>query len=255
MKVFIHVNSEWIPYSINGHVALEWFSMMWFEIIYIKSVVELETSKDYIFIWWINETRYWLNLLKIPLEEIDYPLELKEFWGRNITLTTIDKVKKYPFFIKPLKWKEFNWSGINNEEDYFQKVIIPLSEKNLELYWKTIDIKKGIELLWNIKVWISDSIDFISEWRVFIKEWEILDWKHYKGDWLISPDKDTVIKMVYALWLKYHWYALDVWVTKEWKTLLVEVNDWYSLWTYWLESLKYCNLLLARYKQLLKKED
>ena len=41
MKVFIQVNRQKLPYSVNGYVAMAGFSQMGFEIIYFQRLAEV----------------------------------------------------------------------------------------------------------------------------------------------------------------------------------------------------------------------
>ena len=50
-------------------------------------------------------------------------------------------------------------------------------------------------------------------------------------------------------------YALDVGLTKDGKTVIVEVNDGYSLGGYGLDPLLYAKLLSARWAQIVGRDD
>lgn len=49
--------------------------------------------------------------------------------------------------------------------------------------------------------------------------------------------------------------SIDIGVTKDGRTLLIECNDAYSLGAYGLVDYKYAKLLSARWSQLLERED
>lgn len=49
--------------------------------------------------------------------------------------------------------------------------------------------------------------------------------------------------------------SIDIGVTKDGRTLLIECNDAYSLGSYGLQDFKYAKLLSARRSQLLGRED
>lgn len=49
--------------------------------------------------------------------------------------------------------------------------------------------------------------------------------------------------------------SIDIGVTNDGRTLLIECNDAYSLGSYGLEDYKYAKLLSARWSQLLDRED
>jgi hypothetical protein len=100
---------------------------------------------------------------------------------------------------------------------------------------------------------VSGLVDFVSEYRCFVHEGALLGIHRYYGDNWILPDKATVIQMIKAYRSAPVAYGLDVGVTKEGKTLLVEVNDQYALGNYALGSLPYTEATVARWEQLCRR--
>ena len=80
---------------------------------------------------------------------------------------------------------------------------------------------------------LSSSIDnILSEWRVFVFRDMILDARCYKGDCFVGPDRDTVQKMVEAYKDAPVAYTLDVAVTSEGKTIVIECHRFFSCGLY-----------------------
>ena len=86
--------------------------------------------------------------------------------------------------------------------------------------------------------WLKDG--FISEWRVFVLDGNIIDMQNYSGDIWTLPDKKSIECMIYAF---EHArgsnvppaYTLDVGVHQDscgLKTSVIEVHDFYACGTY-----------------------
>jgi hypothetical protein len=101
------------------------------------------------------------------------------------------------------------------------------------------------------EVLVSEYVTFASEWRCFVCRGKILDLCRYQGEVFRYPDPQVVQGAV-----RDHsrvspaGYGIDFGVLIDGKTVLVEVNDGYSLGPYGLESVEYAELLEARWLQL-----
>jgi hypothetical protein len=187
---------------------------------------------------WVKTVHTALKQIGVPIPPpLDYPEELFGFLGREIRKTTLGEVHKAfaandrPVFIKPVAHKMFTGHTIERFRD--------LAE--------TSNVDK------EMPVWASGLVDFVSEYRCFVHEGALLGIHRYYGDNWVLPDKATVIQMIKA----YQGspsvpiaYGLDVGVTREGKTLLVELNDWHSLGHYGLPSLQYTEATIARWEQM-----
>jgi hypothetical protein len=74
--------------------------------------------------------------------------------------------------------------------------------------------------------------------------------RHYRGDWRLRPDPATIEKAVRNFSSAPAGYAIDFGLTDKGETLLIEVNDGYSLGCYGLLYLDYAKLLSARWAEL-----
>lgn len=169
-------------------------------------------------------------------EEIDYPAELEHFYGRKIWTDNLKNVylgqEKWPIFCKPKRQKIFNGKFIQSTRDVI-----------------------GLGADENIEVWCSEPVDFVSEWRCFIRYGQIMDVRLYKGSWEINPNPAVIKAAVNAYTSQPNGYSLDVGVTKEGRTLVVEVNDGFSLGSYGLAPIKYAQLISARWYQMMDMPD
>lgn len=101
------------------------------------------------------------------------------------------------------------------------------------------------------EVLVSEYVTFVSEWRCFVRHGQILDLCRYQGDVFRYPDPDVVRRAVadYGAAGPVA-YGIDFGVLTDERTVLVEVNEGYSLNPYGLESMEYAELLEARWTQL-----
>lgn len=174
------------------------------------------------------------NMGKDPPERMDYPLDLQRFFGREIYRSTLGEVRfnSKKVFIKPDK-----------EEKLFTGIVWDNSPTARRHIVTEPD---------NLTVWVSEPVNFVSEFRCYVLEGEVLDVRRYKGIWAIHPDKDTVMEMVASFSSAPVAYSLDVGVLEDGSTRLVEINDAYALGNYGLNNTLYARMLIARWEQLVR---
>lgn len=102
------------------------------------------------------------------------------------------------------------------------------------------------------EVLVADYVVFVAEWRCFVRQGQVLDLCRYEGDVFRYPDPD-VVKAALADHRPHapQAYAIDFGVLTDGRTVLVEVNDGYSLGPYGLESVEYSELLETRWLELM----
>lgn len=101
-----------------------------------------------------------------------------------------------------------------------------------------------------LPVLCSQVVDFVSEYRVFLLNREAIGCRHYKGDFRRYPDFRIVDAAVEKFTDCPMACAMDFGVTREGRTLLVEVNDGYSLGCYGLNEVRYAKMIEARWREL-----
>ncbi|MDD5649395.1 MAG: ATP-grasp domain-containing protein [Candidatus Nanoarchaeia archaeon] len=167
-----------------------------------------------------------------------YPEQLKDFFHREINQVEVKKViKEYPRnkFLKPIRPKQF--------QAFTTKKMF--NSKNISL----------INLEEHEKIYVSELVDFKSEWRVYVNSKEIRNICFYKGDCCLLPDIKTIRTMIKVWKTCPCCYALDVgivynYLKKKFETILVEINDFYSIGNYGLESVEYAKMLYLRWKEI-----
>lgn len=234
-RAFIQCNSklEFInPNVFNASFGLE---DMGFEIVKFSNLQDLSDfhhDKSEIIVGGIKMIRDRLKAFEIIPPTIDYPPELYKYLGRDIEEGKLSKIVNdpnlWPIFIKSKEQKEITGKVIKGIKDL-------------------IGIGNQYE---DPDVYYSKAINFVSEYRIFVRYGEILDCKHYYGNPLIFPDKDIILNAIKDYTSCPNSYGIDFGVTKDNKTLLIEVNDAWALGSYGLESHLYSKFLLTRWSQL-----
>lgn len=170
--------------------------------------------------------------------DLDYPLELRNYLGREVWTSTIDEVSRTlpNIFVKP--------KG-ENKQKFFTGLVIN-SSKDL--------IGKGIQGQ-NYQIWCSEIINPIAEFRVFVRYGKILDIRRYRGNYEIHPNYKIIEKCIHDFTSSPLAYGIDFCVTDTGKTLLLEVNDGFSLGDYGLHFLEYAKLNYTRWSELVECKD
>ncbi|PZR31902.1 MAG: DUF4343 domain-containing protein [Azospira oryzae] len=226
--------------NISFYTALEAYYNMGFELSEVEDINALDQiEKDNIFLGSIQFIHSALAKLgkQIP-EPLDYPNSLHRFLGRQIGISTMDEIAndstKWNVFVKPKGVsKKFTGRLIKGTKD-----LIGCGDINS-----------------NTPVWISEPVDFVAEWRVFIRYKTVLGVRSYKGDWRAQFNYKIIEEAVESYEDQPAGYALDFGLTKDNRLLLVEANDGYSLGNYGLFYVDYAKLLAARWAELSDQHD
>ena len=195
----------------------------------IKQLTSDDTVVDY-----ITETRALLKMMGLDVPVYDYPIELNEFYGRKIYAGILGEIVNIPDnwgkFIKPKAGsKVFTGRVVNGTNNLI-----------------------GIGLPFDYPIWISEVVEFIAEWRCFVLDGQVLDVRPYTGDYHVHLDP-SVIDEAISCWKDAPVaYGLDIGVTRNGRTLVVEVNDGYVLGNYGLSPLNSINFHKARWKEMVK---
>ena len=218
--------------------AYQGFYEMGFEIVCFCDQEKLrESERGDIVVGYVDTVRARLNDFGITAPEIDYLDELKKYLGRRIWKTKMSEVNsdpaKWPVFVKPVEDKQFTGVVVNSPKDL---------------------IGCGIAGV-NQDVYCSEAVDFEAEWQCFVRYGRILDVRPYKGDWRKHFDPNVIENAVRDYQSAPKGYAADFGLTRDGRTLLVEINDGYSLGCYGLFYIDYAKLLSARWAELTDTED
>lgn len=236
MIVYIQADSNNMPYNKNFAYAYYGFKEMGFEIKFFQTLKDLdEINKGDIVVGVVAITNDILDKYGIKSDTVDYPASLEKYLGRKTWMTSLnelDKIDNYPLFIKPLEPKLFTGFVAKNRNDLYKT-----------------------RCSFDEKVYCSEVVNFKSEYRVFVRYGSILDVKHYSGSWKYVYDSDVISNCLNDYKEKPAGFTLDFGVTDDMRTLLIEVNDGFSLGCYGLDPIAYAKLLSARWAELTNTED
>ncbi len=242
MKAYILKNKDGNFASVNCAVADDGFRKMGWEISPFSRLDNPHlpdlTPADVV-VGFIEDVNTALRQLGLESPtEINYPDELTSFLGRKVWRSQINYIAKHPelwnIFIKPTTVaKKFTGRLLTSAKDL---------------------ISCGDEFE-DTKIWCSEPVNFLAEWRCFVRYGEILNVKSYAGDWRINFDPQIIEQAIAAYTSAPAGYAADFGVTDRGETLLIEVNDGYSIGAYGLFPPDYARLLASRWAQMTGARD
>lgn len=234
-KVYLRYR-EGLPENESIFAAFAGFRMLGVETAPFEGFGDIATLEDLspevALTGFIGDVETALRKIGVPMPEVlDYPLSLKNWLGREVRQTILQEVREgsKETFVKPVRQKLF--TGFLWDTSSASRLRLATYENSTP-------------------VWVSDPVNFLSEYRVFILDGEVLDARLYKGDWGRAVDQEIVLGAVEAFVNAPRAYALDFGVTDDDRTLLVEVNDSFSLGHYGLRSVQYARMIEARWEEM-----
>lgn len=164
------------------------------------------------------------------------PHELRNYAERDFGMGTLGEARQKfaegvgPLFIKPPagQSKIFNGHVIAKFRDLMETSHLPDEQT----------------------IWWSQAVEFAGEFRGFVNRGELVGFRHYKGDFRVAVDFDVVEAALNNWKIKPIGCSMDWGVTKQGHTLLIEVNEGYSLGCYGLASHLYALLLIDRWLEI-----
>ncbi len=206
-------------------------------IIFFEDIHEVPLSKSTILIADIPTSNTWLEAMGGEgKKSINIPAELSSYTKRryhNITFEELlaDKSKQFPLFIKPAgRAKEFIAGVVS-------------TRKNLEFFY---------HLDPTTKVFVSEVVDIVSEYRCYVTNGELKGIKHYSGDIRLFPSIEMIDGCIREYISSPTGYTIDFGILATGKTVLIEVNDGFAIGNYGLDNSLYVSLLCARWLEILK---
>jgi len=240
-----------IPHSHNMSNAMYGFRALGAEIIpyhKIDDIYDKVTEED-IVLDYIQQCNIIFKKFGKEPHIDDYPANFERFLGRKVWIDTIDNISRHEekwsagYFVKPVRSKVFTGKIISSINDL-------------------IGCGSCYE---NYEVLVSEALNIKAEWRCFIMYDEIVDVRPYGN--LIDSERKSYLyhydpKVLQDMLNEFKNIenrpaacSMDICVTVEGKTLLMEFNDAYSLGCYGLDSILYAKLISARWSQLLERPD
>lgn len=167
-----------------------------------------------------------------------YPSELTPWLGRSVFKATVAEVYEMvengrTLFVKPAYAQKKSFAG--------------------HLMVKFVDLIRMNHLPGETTVVCSEPVKFVSEYRFFMhKQHGALCAKHYAGDWKKVVDFDVADKCWKAWPNSPVAYSLDLGLTDDGRTLLVECNDALSLGCYGLDPSFFSIMIVDRWNEIMK---
>ena len=240
-----------IPHSVNMATAMYGFRELGAEIIPYHKIDEIydRVEKNDIVLDYIDQCNTIFKKFNVIPQIPDYPPVLEKYMGRKVWRDTIDSISKDEkkwsagYFVKPVRSKAFTGKIIRNINDL-------------------IGCGSCYE---DYEVIVCEPIDILAEWRCFNLYDKIIDIRPYGSissliytGYLYQYDSNVLQEMLqgFISWDERPMAcSMDICYTRDGRTLLVELNDAYSLGCYGLPGVLYAKLISARWSQLLGRED
>lgn len=220
------------PWNKECEIAMQGFREMGIETVLFSNTDQLkQANKEDIIVAGMMVTSSYLTDLGIEPVIINYPESLHKYLGRQIWTTTVKNLEKQsvPYFTKPLSEK-------------LAPGIVIRSLDDLHVY-KTLE-KNSVMLC-------SEPVEFVSEWRFYVVNRQLLGVSFYKGDLALKCNSNVVSAAINEYTEGPANYAIDFGVTNDGRTLLIEVNDGYAIGCYELEDVLYAKFLKARWDEII----
>ena len=236
MKVYIEQVENQFR-GVNEYVAFRGFEALGYEICpFVAADVEaLDLDANTPVVAGIPTIWRALKTLGVEAPQLEpVPRGLEAFAGREFGQSTLGEIRERvadeapPIFVKPMVGKLFDGHVARAFRDLIRTSGLPDETP----------------------VWWSEVVDFAGEFRGYVCNGALIGFNHYKGDFRPSVDfapVDTAIQKWDEL---PRGCSMDWGTTSDGRTLLIEVNDGYSLGCYGLLPVLYANLLQSRWQQL-----
>ena len=173
--------------------------------------------------------------IEVP-KAISYPESLKPYLGRDIVEMNFGDLTSegYPYFVKPSAQIKLFTGDVVSHDEHLGYLVLNGAEPDTKIFKSTL-------------------INFESEYRCFVTKGELRGMKHYLGEFETFPNMLMIHEMIAEFEKSGEApsaYTLDVGITDEGLTLLVEVNDMWAIGSYGLDGDTYALLCARRMKEI-----
>jgi hypothetical protein len=240
-------DKEWFDdfvYTARQPLVDRGFEIVPFNSMYLDEFIEKTSfNENDVIVGSVEATKaFWEKIGITTPKYIGYPQCLKDFYGREIKKTRINKIKveDLPIFIKPA-----------DDVKLFTGFVLEKNStlRDINMYYPDVNP--------NTLVYTSEPIDIISEYRCFVHKGNLVGIKHYDGDFTKFPDVFTIQSMMQKFYDESPIsYTLDVGLIRDgngFKTILVEVNDFWAIGGYGLDGKTYARMLVDRFQEIKNK--
>ena len=240
--VYVQSGPNGQAYSPSGAVASRGFAFLGYDVKYFlpEELPDLALSPEVIVVGGMGTTRAAIERVAGHLPTLSgVPAVLTPYLGRECWRTTPGEVRgagRFPVFLKPCEdAKAFTGCVVNSAAEM---------DALLALRPNFPVLGEDFPLL------AQEPVVFKSEWRVFVLRGRVLGVSHYAGDALLFPSAGTIRLALGAFAGAPAGYSADFGVADDRRTLLVEINDGYSLGCGALVANLCAKLLEARWDEI-----
>lgn len=242
MKAFIKTNRGTFP-DVNFYQAWKGCVELGYDVVLMDDVEPADFTVDTPVFAGARIFDRVMERLGITYERVDtYPKELHSLLHRKLEKMTLKEAKSIfdksssPMFVKPILNKQFHGNLWKSCLD-----LIPLA-----------NVSDDAEVI------VSEPIKFVSEFRCYINDKELIAIRHYTGDFEQPIKRTSALDAIDMFKSSPIAYSIDLGVvqTKDgFQDALVEVNDGTSLGNYGLDSIHYAEMLIARWHEIVHKKS
>jgi hypothetical protein len=201
----------------------------------LKTLESHNPTTNDVLIGSVGATEHFFKLIGVSIPNyIGYPESLNKYLHRNIQALKYADIasKPFPYFVKPKNGvKAFTGSLVQNETQKRLLVDFDNVTDDTELY-------------------VSDPINFISEYRCFVHKRKLKGIQYYLGDFKRFPNVETIESMIYDYNDSNVAYTLDVGIIDSGETALVEVNDMWAIGSYGFDAKTYVRMSIDRFMEI-----
>lgn len=185
----------------------------------------------------------------------------------------VEKVLNYAYGIETLIPERIPENVLKKYKYWDRKIFFDVSEDKLEDFWNNMNHKKGLfvksyskvkcsyadvyedldSIPYDSSYVLSEVISLKSEYRVFVFNKMIMDVRYYCGDKFCIPDKSVIRDIVDKIGNDIPSYTLDVAITLDGKTVIMEIHNFISCGLYGAEIPIY--MYFAAYRHELYKNN
>jgi hypothetical protein len=224
--------------SENSYKAYFGFAMCGCEIAFYEDMPPTGLSREDVIVGNINHVLTGLKNLGVPFPEaVDYPEPLTPYLGRRIWKDRLNRIwtdeTTWPVFVKPTKQKQFDGKLVTCLHD-----MRGLGDQHEDR-----------------EIWCSEPVNFVTEYRCFVRYGKMVDCRRYKGDIKTAPNFDVVESCIKDYVGQPAAYCLDFGVSEDGRTLLIEANDGFAMGSYGVNFLDYAKLVSARWHEMVNIPD
>lgn len=248
MKAYLEkYGKEWFDdfvYLARQPLEDRGFTIVPFDDFTLPDLIDCEVfDKNDIIVGSVESTKLFWETVGIEVPKyIGYPKCLGEFYSRKINKTKFSdiKVNDLPIFVKPA-----------DDVKLFTGFVLEKSStlRDINMYYPDVNP--------DTPVYISEPIEIVSEYRCFVHKNKLVGIKHYDGDFTKFPDVFTIQSMMQKFYDESPVsYTLDVGLIRDgnrFKTILVEVNDFWAIGGYGLDGKTYVRMLVDRFQEIKNK--